>query len=105
MAKSYAQLMQGDDQVQKNGAALFMLTQTVRLWAERGIVLRGLTVRWPVEEGDDFLLTARFETESGPVVAFHSADELGALVRGYANKMRLEKLKLREDRYGKGNGS
>lgn len=105
MAKTYEELMQGEDTLQKIGAAVSAFEGIHRKWLADDWRLLSLTVKTPEEFGDEYLLIARFDNGGDRQVTFRSANDLGSLLVGFINAMRTRKLKLREDKYAQGNGS
>jgi len=64
------------------------------------VILRGFSVKAPLDEGAEFLLVLRGQAEDGtPMVSFTSATTLGECVRSCVARLRNNTMKWREDEF------
>lgn len=102
VAKTYEQLMQGDDVISKTGATIQQWERELKRWRSDDWHILGFTVRCPREEGDDYLVTIRLENGGARWVAFQSGETLGSVLIRTIRAIRNNKLKMREDQYEQG---
>jgi hypothetical protein len=66
---------------------------------EDDILVQGLSIRHPQDEGEDYLVTVRMIRAGEWFVAFHAAGSFHELLEGLVNRMRNKSLKWKEDKY------
>lgn len=91
-----------DARQKRSGRALERLTFMATRVGPSGLELVGMSVRFPREDGEDFLVTLRALDEAGaPVVAFHGAATLEDAVMGVVNRIDNGSLSWRADQWGR----
>ena len=86
----------------KVGAAVVKLGRACEGERNLSVDLVGFTVRGPQYRGGEYLMVARGLDDSGaPIVSFHSALDIGEVVRGLEARLRNGTLKWRPDEFAK----
>lgn len=69
-----------------------------KLWDEDTIVM-GMSIRFAVDEGDDYLATIRAQKDGEQVVSFHSAQTFYEVVEGVINRLTNRSLRWKADEF------
>lgn len=86
-----------DDRVWK---AMMLFEHHVEKLAEEGITLVSFSVRLPTQEGSEYLIVGRFQTETEKLVTFRSGGTFSEVLVGFARSMQYKTLKYKVDDYG-----
>jgi hypothetical protein len=82
------------------GESVESLGAAMQGYRNLSVEVTGLSVRGPRVRGDEFLVVVKGLDEAGlPVVAFHSAMELGEALRGVEARISNGTLKWRADEF------
>lgn len=68
---------------------------------EDDIIVTGLSIRHPLDEGEEYLITVRAIIGGAPMVAFHAGASMFEVLEGLVNRMRNKSLKWKGDAYAK----
>lgn len=68
---------------------------------EDDIIVTGTTIRHPLEEKEDYLITVRAIIAGEHFVAFHGAPTYHEATEGLINRLRNRTMKWKEDKYAK----
>lgn len=63
------------------------------------IIITGMTIRHPLDTGEDYLVTLRAVIAGEAKVAFHDGASLLEALEGLVNRMRNKSLKWKADKY------
>lgn len=103
-AKTYQEVQDGGDAVVRTGVALMAMEASIAEWQEQDLVLVSFTVRPANEENYECMVIGRFDNGGARLVTFVSGETVAEAVRKFAHNMKVNRLKLREDRYANGQG-
>lgn len=84
---------------QKLGQTLILSESMFDRMDERGDDVTSMSVRFPTEESDDFLVTVRMITDTDKVVGFHGGASFHEALRGTLNRLANGTMKWRHDDY------
>ncbi len=88
-----------DDYANRLGTALVRAQRMFDQMLEKGDDITSLSVRFPNEDGGDFLVTVRMTTDTDKVVGFHGATSFHEAVIGTLNRLSNASIKWRHDDY------
>jgi hypothetical protein len=80
--------------------AFWLLEDRFEEWAQKGLVLKSMTVRPPKSEGLDWSMVIRADVEGTAVVTFLDADRPERLFPKMVGSIQAGTLKWKEDEYG-----
>lgn len=63
------------------------------------ILVTNMTIRHPMDEGEEYLVTLRAIIGGRAKVAFHAGASMFELLEGLVNRMRRKSLKWKDDQY------
>lgn len=66
---------------------------------EDDVVVTGLTIRHPLDEGEDYLITMRAIRAGEKIVAFHDGSSMFEVLEGLVNRLRNKSLRWKKDKY------
>lgn len=94
------ELRTGAEYSQKVGDAMVELGRACEGYRALAVQVIGLTIRGPQFRGGEYLVVIRgLDEEGAPVVAFHSALDIGEVVRGVESRLKNGTLKWRADEF------
>jgi len=65
------------------------------------MIVTGATVRYPMDEGDEYLIVMRARNMGSPVVCFHGAATLLEAWEGLLNRLQNKSIMWKADKYAK----
>lgn len=83
----------------KLGEALMRLEATLERLYDEDILILGLSVKFPNEEGADYFMTVRAQVDGELKVAFHGAATFAESVEGFVNRLVRKQLRWKADKY------
>ena len=66
---------------------------------DKEVVITGMSIRHPQEEGEDSLVILKAVVSGESMVAFHAASSLHEVLEGLMNRLQNASLKWKEDQY------
>lgn len=100
-AKTYQQVMDGDDFIKKAGSSVFTFDNVVERGRSEDEELRSLTVRVPDDKWGEYLIIARFDCDGEAMVSFRSGGSFAEVLCGFIRSWHARRLEMRRDEYGK----
>lgn len=90
----------GRQYCEKVGKAIVDLAHAIEGYRDLSVELVGMSIRGPQFRGGEYLIVLRGLDEEGlPIVAFHSALDMGEVLRGVESRLRNGSLKWRKDEF------
>ena len=80
---------------------MYRFEHLVDEWSSDDIWLKSLSVRVPMHEGGEYLITMRTTKHGSEEVAFHAGSSLWETLEGMINRMSNGSLRWKSDEYAK----
>lgn len=90
-----------DREMIKIGRAVLSLQSRLEHMADEGVEVKALRLTYRNGVHGEVLCVVTAGTESGGIVAFHSADGLGEVLKGVSARMVNGSIKWKEDEYAR----
>lgn len=83
------------------GEKLNEYERTLESLFDDDIIVNSMSIRHPMDEGEEYLVTVRVVRGGESLVGFHAASTLSESLEGLLNRLRNKSMKWKADKYAK----
>lgn len=88
-------------ELEKVGLAVLGYDGQLKRWRDSGVVLKGMSVRFPQLASEEYLVTLRAVSGDEHMVAFQSGVNFADVLRGLLGRLHNNSIKWSEDKYAR----
>ncbi len=96
---AYARQLAYQDEMYKIGCLVVDYDRHIGEYFDADILVTGMSIRHPMDEGQDYLVTLRAVVSGDAKVAFHAGATFQEVLVGLINRMKNRSLKWKDDGY------